>query len=963
MADPSGSHALAGFTQLWAKTNRDDPSPDDYHALALHLVDVAAVTYEIWRTGMSPWRRRRWRQALGVDDDPAGRWLAFIAGAHDLGKASPVFQQQAPGHLERISRMTGEPLRAREFPERLAHGLITAGTLPRQLTSRYGIGRPVGKRLGLTTGAHHGAFATVADLRHVGPRGGRNAEIGDGVWETWRTDLIDYLARATGLPESLPAALRDHLLSYADAEALAGLISYSDWIGSDERFFPRTTAVPTDPDDAFRESTGKALRAVAALGLDVPALSIPAGTIAETFTFIQQPNAGQTVAMGAMADRTGPGIAVVEYPMGWGKTEIALWMAARWAARDGIDGFYVAMPTRTTSDQLFTRVDTLLAHHASVAGLSPNLIRVSGQAPLSAVRAKVEDLEGDERLAGSANPTETDRSSPAERREEAVRRAQWFGRRGRGLIATYGVGTVDQAMLGVLATRHNFVRLAGLEGRTVIFDKVHSYDIYMSTIVDRLLGLLGALGSPVVILTATLPAHRTAQLVAAYASAATWALPDWQPATYPRLSIATADGAASHSVETVDDSRPPLRIERLPHDIQDEEGMWRDVADRLERALAGGGTAAVICNTVAQAQAAWRALAAVFPVDQLDLFHARFRQRERRGIQNRVLRDFGKRVVDDDGTRIRPQRRIVIATQIIEQSLDLDFDLMVSMFCPVDLLLQRSGRLQRHRGTDELRPATLRTPVLWLIGYHEDDAVPSFPMGSLAVYGAFPLLRSWWALRGRDDIRIPVDIQPLIELAYDQTADPPVDALWLADAWLAARKDFERRRDNDEREARGRVIPALDEDDPCVGNDALTRELRSSEPEEQLAPELAGFAARTRLGPPSITAVLLTAAEADRYRAAIDPPRGKKPPPKEVVELLDRSVGVSLRGVTQALAAMGRPAAWDEVAALRYATLVVLADRDERVVNERWSVRLDDRLGVCFDRTDDRPTLIQEEEA
>ena len=192
-----------------------------------------------------------------------------------------------------------------------------------------------------------------------------------------------------------------------------------------------------------------------------------------------------------------------------------------------------------------------------MAGLSPNLIRVSGQAPLSAVRAKVEDLEQDERLAGSANPTETDRSSSAERREEAVRRAQWFGRRGRGLLATYGVGTVDQAMLGVLATRHNFVRLAGLESRTVIFDEVHSYDIYMSTIVDRLLGLLGALGSPVVILTATLPAHRTAQLVAAYASGAKWNLPDWQPASYPRLTIATADGAASHSVEPTGTPQPP----------------------------------------------------------------------------------------------------------------------------------------------------------------------------------------------------------------------------------------------------------------------------------------------------------------------------------------------------------------------------------------------------------------------
>ena len=984
MTSVASSHVeQRGLAYLWAKTDREHPDDADrYHALALHLVDVAAVTHELWRTSWSPYRRRRWSKALGVDEDLAGRWLAFVAGAHDLGKASLVFQGQLTEQLKRINRITGKAFTQRSYPSPLPHGLITAVMLPGILQHRFDISFSTATRLGLVAGAHHGRFANDGMVLAAWPGEGNDDQLGVGIWDTWRTELADYLARAVGLPGQLPEPLRMGHLAYADAEDLAGTISYADWIGSDVRFFPLSRTVPADPADAFADATAKARHALKELQFDTSPVPMPADSFSGMFTHIRVPNAGQDAAMRAMAGVNGPGIAVVEYPMGWGKTEIALWMAARWAQRDHIDGFYVAMPTRTTSDQLYERVHALLSDHGRQAKIEPQLIRVSGQTPMSvgssghdALHDLVGELDVEAGIAANADaaadpvPRTGGRSESdvgggvASAREEALTRARWFGRRSRGLLARYGVGTVDQAMLGVLTTRHGFVRLAGLAGRTVIFDEVHSYDVYMSTIVDRLLAFLGALGSPVIILTATLPRHRTQQLVAAYAGGAGWPVPEGEIAAYPRLTVAArAVGQITRSVETPADDRPPLELERLSHDVADEPGMWREVADRLALALADDGTAAVICNTVAQAQDAFRALVAVFPEDELEVFHARFRQRERREIQERVLRDFGKQTPDQPPTR--PRRRIVIATQVIEQSLDLDFDLMVSMFCPVDLLLQRSGRLQRHRKTDPLRPTGLRQPTLWLIGYDEscEGDVPRFARGSEAVYGRFPLLRSWWALRGREAVAIPADIEPLIEMAYAEDDAAPADAPWLELSWNEARDLFMEQRDNEGEAAGKQLILALDRDQPDVGKDALTAERSIGAPADELPPDKAAFAARTRLGPPSVTAVVLTQKEARDFSVAVSPAESKTIPTRVIAELLERSVTISTVGVTRELIATTPSKHWADVPALRFARLVLLDDDARCQIGERWSVRLDDRIGLLAERTDKVSRIPTEEE-
>lgn len=965
-----------GFTKLWAKTDKDHPSPDRYHALPLHLVDVAAVVWELWDIHLSRHECERIADALGVDLELARTWVAFLAGCHDVGKASPVFQQIADGQLERVIRETGVSVVPYKPVKSLPHGAISAALLPAILEEHYALTRLSANRFASVTGAHHGRFFPRETLERPSRTEPRAA--GTGAWDDWRVQLVDYVARAVGLPTTMPETLRARPLAVGAAFDIAGLISYADWIGSDERFFRLSTDVPNDPSVAFDAAREKAHRAMAHAGFQAAA-QLPAGTIPETFPFIRQLNDGQRAAVELVEALPDPGIAVVEYPMGWGKTELALWMAARWANTHGVDGFYVGLPTRATSDQLFERVGAMFKAHCGDA--PQNLVRVSGQSPLSTETRSngAEDaLREENEVFLHANPS-GDRADVA--RERRVR-AEWFGRRNRGLLARYGVGTIDQAMLGAMLNRHFFVRLAGLAGKTVILDEVHSYDLYMSTIIDRLVEYLGAMGTPVIILTATLPRHRTEALIQRYREGAGWVkpaatakvtLPPWlqrqeeppadtapavEIAAYPRMTMANASGVRSIHVA---DRRVPvtIQLEWIPGVMDDAPESWQPIVDGLATALVDGGTAAVICNTVAQAQAAFAALSGVFPSADLELFHARFRAKERRGIQKRVLRDLGKEAVRN-GVRIRPERRIVVATQVIEQSLDLDFDLMVSMFCPVDLLLQRSGRLHRHPTTDELRPERLRDPQLWVTGYDDTGDVPEFHRGTAAVYGDFPLLRSWWAIDRTPTITIPTDIEPLIERAYGEDDDAPTDSPGVVGNWNKARDRYEKQQDEDLLKAGYGMIPATAADQPERGNNVLAKDVAISKAPEDGDPRAAGRVP-TRLGDPSVTVVLLTDDEAARYAPILGD--GRQPNAGDVADLLDHSVDLSRTGLVQALLDLERPKAWADVAALKFVVFLPL-DRNGEATVGGTRIRLDGRLGVCIDNaTGGNANARNEEEA
>ena len=207
------------------------------------------------------------------------------------------------------------------------------------------------------------------------------------------------------------------------------------------------------------------------------------------------------------------------------------------------------------------------------------------------------------------------------------------------------MGTVDQGLLAALEAKHVFVRLFGLAQKVVVIDEVHAYDTYMSTLLGRLLEWLGALGTSVVLLSATLPRKRRALLARAYAEGAQWPEPVLEhEGAYPCLTWASGEGLGAVALPTSPWATKNLAI-RWAASADDDDAL----ADALERALADRGCAAVICNTVARAQRVYGALRARFPgvgdddgAPQVDLLHARFLVEERERRERRVQRRFGK---------------------------------------------------------------------------------------------------------------------------------------------------------------------------------------------------------------------------------------------------------------------------------------------------------------------------------
>ncbi len=901
---------------FWAKTDRS--CLGEWHPLVTHLLEISAVTLELWDTVTPAAIKDRWASHYHIDRHRAGSWLALLAGVHDIGKASPVFQGASP---EQRVRLATAGVSFRPQPIRpIRHGSITAAVLPALLQNQWPmLTARAARRYAVVSGMHHGSVLDVTTVRNAMPQHNPD-QIGIAWWDEARQALFDAVLSTVGDPPPLPSAPIDHAL----ATWAAGFISVADWIGSNTTYFPFGRPLE-DPKRAFLLARAKAQDALSGLGWRHGAVQVPI-KFSDAFPGWTA-NSTQETTMAAVQVMEGPGVVIVEAPMGQGKTEAALWTAAWaqevWATR----GFYVAMPTRASSDQLFDRVARHLTDHATESDRI-NAILLHGHAGISAQLQQM-------RQHGLANDISLGGTTP-DQPADALLRAEWFTARRRGLLAPYGVGTVDQTLLGILENRHYFVRLHGLTGKTLIFDEVHAYDTYMETLFGRELEALGALGTPVVILSATLPAERRRTLLQAYARGAGWSFQlQAGGAPYPRVTSLDRQRMSEVAIPSVEE---PSAV-ALRWFTGSEDDARERVVGALGEALAGGGTCAVICNTVLQAQMMFRLVEAQFP-GEVELFHARYRYMDRARRQDAVLRAFGKDPV------LRPTRRIVVATQVIEQSLDLDFDLMVTYFCPTDLLIQRLGRLQRHRAHDRARPASVQQPQLWILGAGasggDELGDAGVPIATRFVYDPHVLVRSWAVLRGRTQLTIPNDIESCVEGTYAAGATPPAD---LAIAWARTAAALQKKVELAALEADRIMIPSLAEDGIDGGQDPLLRNIAEKTSEEEQDHDLAATAiARTRLGPPTVDVVILTPDEYER----LDPVGhdGSRPlPPSLVAELIARSVSLGQRGLYRELLALEPPKAWRRNVWLSRHRLLAV-DHRRRVAVGKYVLELSPSLGI-----------------
>ena len=702
---------------LWAKY---ESKTGDYHVLIYHLIDVAAVAASMWDQVLGL-KQKEWLQTqLGLEAEPTRQLLSLLAGLHDIGKATPAFQNKVKT-LYAALRAVGLHERSDDTP----HGTLSAVILKGWLIDN-GVGAMQASQLAAVIGGHHGDWITTRETKY--------ASAGKEKWKRLQGEICDLLKSVLDVSEiALP---KDTEGFNTLAVFLSGFVSVCDWIGSNSDYFPLEEN-HIDLKAYYARSLEQAPTALTELGWlgwrpdgSETAFSV----VFPDFKANEFQQKSIELLQGFAAI---PRLILVEYLTGGGKTELALHIGDLLVNRFGLSGTYIAMPTQATSNQMFGRVGDFLQKRYLDNNINFQLIH--GQAeqnPLFQAIKSQPQREGD---------------------ESSLTAEDWFQNRKRALLAPYGVGTIDQAMLSVLQAKHHFVRQFGLSHKVIVFDEIHSYDTYMNVIIERLFNWLHALNTPLILLSATLSRHNRSELLKAVGAAAD-EMPDLR---YPRLTVVENDGKVQVHELPLPDTREVV-IERI---AADENSLLEAILPLYCQ----GGCIAIVCNTVDESIDLARKMARSSGIEQDDvwLFHARFPPAWRNEIEADVLEAFGK----GSGKANRPERAILVATQIIEQNLDLDFDLMVSRTAPIDLLIQRVGRLHRHERPE--RPSHLAQPILLLREPEMSaEGIPDFGIDEW-VYARFFLLKSWLRLRDMTALRTPGDIDDLMDFVY--SPDPDID--------------------------------------------------------------------------------------------------------------------------------------------------------------------------------------------
>ncbi len=581
-------------------------------------------------------------------------------------------------------------------------------------------------------------FARLAGCHHggaswrLGPQDSvENAVLGGEAWEKLRFEILARLQRMLKLPDCDLRHLPDR-----EKDLTLGAVILADWLSSGMDL-PWQSPLPTDE---------QMIEVIHGAGL-VPMEWMRGRRFEELFGFSMNP------LQRACAGLARPGcVIVIESGMGSGKTEAALSLAYQLLAEKQANGVYFAMPTKLTSERIFDRLNDFLKHAASCD--VPDALLIHGDSWLDWPLAESDDSGLYSRRGGS-----------------------WFQTKKRALLAPFAAGTVDQALLSVVNVRHRALRAFALAGKVVIIDEVHSYDSYTGSLVVSLVRHIREWGGTAVILSATLTAAARARLLGCGRNIS-------DADAYPLISVAEPGTEEVRKIAIPAGEAVSVEVRRTS-----------EVAAALDEALehAGRGEQVLwIENTVLGAQEIFRQLGAATGGGlEIGLIHSRFPACRRQSEEARWVRLLGK----NGGDERRRRGRILVATQVLEQSVDVDADFLITRLAPGDMLFQRMGRLWRHPSLDGMRPEGARRAALILIPpeCETPDDEKKFRNACLP-YAPYWVLRTLRVWREFDAVTLPADIRPLLERIYADVDEEGV-ALVLKKRMLDDRDKLEHLAD------------------------------------------------------------------------------------------------------------------------------------------------------------------------
>jgi CRISPR-associated endonuclease/helicase Cas3 len=704
------------LTDCWAKTDGTSGKPS--LTVRDHCLIVGAVAEVVGRF-LSP----RCRNLA-----PTGS--TTLTAAHDIGKITPGFLKKCAASP--FSRIPGSQHCEGN------HALVSQAFLASLPEMQNDRGLPL--PWALSVGGHHGVYPTPKVHNNLGKRSGP-VEL-DLLWpnQLRRSLLIELIGHFGPLPsEKIEIGSRIHWMT--------GFVTFCDWIGSNADWFPLYPELSLR--DHYTPDTARAgaERAVELIGWHrrsvFPSLSFSRLFAApEVPQFAPRPLQETLIAL---ADQ--PGLYIVEAPMGAGKTEAALAAAyRRWNEGDE-RGLYFALPTQLTSNRIHNRVSEFLDHV-----IADNSIQTlaHGNAWLSENRVR------------SFSPAQTSTEGI-----DATEACRWFTSSRKPLLAPFGTGTIDQALMACIGAKHSALRLFALSGKVVVIDEVHSYDPYTSALVDQLIRWLLEVGCTVIVLSATLAAKRRRQMIEKAGAFE----PDPPPSDYPLITKVVGETATHHPV--IDPAIVETKVHLLHIDSADS-----DFIESVARAAESGACVVVIRNTVATAQQTFCAIKEALCDDtiQVGLLHSRFPHFQRQQNEKHWMDLLGRKPA------LRPPGCVLVATQVVEQSVDIDADLLVTDLAPTDLLLQRLGRLHRH---SRPRPPGFESATCWIlqptVDWHTKPKVIREAIGASAyIYPPIALYLAQEVWRKRKYVTLPTGIRELLESPESLMTSLPGGAKKLA---------------------------------------------------------------------------------------------------------------------------------------------------------------------------------------
>lgn len=699
----------------------------------IHMIDTAEIMKHLLRKWI-PDSVKNILQDIG-DEEELTKCCVFLAMVHDIGKFTPLFCSKILPVLPYIKDKLDEYGiyidNNKTFIDRKESPHAIAGAV---LLQRFGCSEDIIA----IVGAHHGKTITrnvENDLEDqldfysknyfsTLENGTENFELWMEIYKEWFEFALQYSGYCTihEIPE----------IKMTSQMLLTGLLIMADWLASNNFYFPLIPLESMGNDVDIHLRSKNAWKKIDLPGFwHVNPFSFDAETFYWKFGF--EPNAVQKMMIQAVEETVSPGIFILEAQMGVGKTEAALAASELLASKKGCGGLFFGLPTQATANGLFPRMYSWAETQTDECKLSLRLAH--GMAALNEEYRSL--FQGNSYIEEDSE-------------ENRLVVHSWFEGRKQALLANFVIGTVDQFLMAALKQKHVMLRHLGMAGKIIIIDECHAYDAYMSVYLDQALKWAGQYGIPVIILSATLPPKRRSELIDAYLNNEKKSKnfgEQWRGNKgYPLLTWTDGKAVEQNTLDISMKNRN-VEIENL-----DEE----KIESYLEDKLSEGGCAGIIVNTVKKAQETYERMKRKFRDKRIILFHSRFLATDRSDKESILISLLGKKATTEQRDNL-----IIIGTQVLEQSLDIDFDILLTELCPMDLLLQRIGRLHRHGFRNPSRPLKMQNAVCAILNLRKNE----FDDGSKGIYGEWLLAKTQELIS--ESIEIPMSIPELVNLAYE----------------------------------------------------------------------------------------------------------------------------------------------------------------------------------------------------